>query len=343
MREVQIAPDIAASNIGFGTYHLRDKLHPLDAVDCMGGAFEAGVTLFDTSDNYGAEDLIGRALDEGVLPRDEVVIATKTGLALTAYEAQEFSRRRKSCDISPERIRRQVDKSLKLLGAKIEAIDLYQLHVRDEDVPHEEQAGVMAELIDEGKIRHYGVSNYDAEELRALLTACDTNGLPRPVSIQPHMNIIDPPGEEVSVAAEEGLVVLGYSPLNKGFLTDAMVATAQKIAQNQLDSEQPIGDGHREWEILLQGTEPLADLVRMAEGYGLTLAQLAIGWVATQPNTVALTACTSKEYLQDALIAANVDLRGKQDEIEDIQHRLEQIQFAGLARSLMRQVKMYYR
>lgn len=322
---------IEVSRIGYGTYHLREKLGGSDAIDSLARAFDAGVTLFDTSDNYGTEDLIGLAVSEGALPRDEVVIATKTGLATSAQEHLAWQAEEKRVDTSPERIQHQVDKSLRMLGQDVDVIDLYQLHAYDPNADPEGIAQVMDELIAQGKIRSWGVSNYPWEKLDTLLGICSKGRTAMPVSTQPFFNLPEPIDINIAGPSAEGLTTLAHSPLLKGMLTDTAV---DRFAD-------AVSDDHP--EEIREGINALKELQEYAHEREMTLAQLAMGWVVTLKNTVLLTACTSEEYLADAIAASKVEIYHNDPELSAIRGRLHAVNFGRVAIQIMKRDKIYYR
>lgn len=332
---------IEASVVGYGTYHLGDKLDEFNALRSMGRALDRGVTLFDTSDNYGTEGLIGIAVREGYLPREEVVIATKTGLGTSYAHQVALNRAKRKGDTSPNRIRQQVDKSLTILGKDVEVIDLYQLHVHDDTVPPTEQAAVMQELIDAGKIRAWGVSNYPVPALTKLVAACDDEGFIRPATTQPFLNVVSGVGEVGFNVATKGMTVLAHSPLLKGMLTgsavDKMTAHVHAEAADIMDEER-LG-----YDDFVKGLEALTDLRVYAQMRGLTLAQFAISWAANRPNTVALTACTNEQYLDDAITGATHRLDMADPKLLAIQRTFRELPFAAQSLALMRGAKYYYR
>jgi len=309
MRTVPLSDSgIEASVMGYGTYHLLDKMDPKDAVDSMGRAYEAGIILFDTSDNYlGPELVIGRAVRDGVLPRDDVVIATKTGIPASYYDAVE----RRDGGTSPERIKRQVEKSLWALGDEVGVIDLYQLHVPDDTVEPAAHAETMAELIEAGKIRSYGVSNYSAQQLTSLLEACNSRGLPRPVSIQNIHTILTDYGDEpaLELARQQGLTVLAHSPLLKGGLTEGGVSFLSEIVAEKEKQfhETPSEDAQNELAVWQHDLNALKDISEYVQSRGLTLAEFALGWLASQEATVVVTAVTKPEYVSAAVTAARAE------------------------------------
>lgn len=333
--------DLETSTIGYGTYHLKDKLDEYDAVRSMGEAFEQGITLFDTSDNYGSEALVGIAVREGFLPRDEVVIATKTGLGTSYAHQVALNTADKRGDTSPDRIRSQVDKSLLILGKDVDVIDLYQLHIPDPTVEPVEHAAVMAELIEAGKIRAYGVSNYSAADITALMQACEEEGLPKPVTSQPFFNIVGGYTDAVAAAHESGLTVLAHSPLLKGILSQHTVDMLKM--EILIDEHEAGADAPEGLHVFKQGLESILKLRAYAESQGLTLPQLALAWPLGRPNTVTLTSCTNERYLNDATIAARAPIDVADPELKSIVDGFDEASFTSLAINVMRGSKYYYR
>lgn len=332
---------IEVSRVGFGTYHLAQKIDEFAALEAFADAYESGVNLFDTSDNYGTEAIIGTAIRANVLPRHDVVIATKTGLGTSYAHQMELNKAGRKGDTSPERIREQVDRSLTVLGPDIGAIDLYQLHVHDPTVDPREHAAVMDELIDDEKMKAWGVSNYSYEALYDLLSACDAMGLERPSTSQPFLNMASGVEEVVHLAQQTGLTVLGHSPLLKGMLTDKTVVEWLAQAQEALVRLEG-ADLSDDFKVIKEGLDRCNDLRVYAADHSLTLAQLAISWVTSQPNTVALTACTTEDYLNDAMLGANHKTDVADPELNDIIDALSAIPFGGWALKLMRESKYYY-
>jgi aryl-alcohol dehydrogenase-like predicted oxidoreductase len=331
---------MSASAVGFGTYHLREKLGASEAIDAMGSAFEAGITLYDTSDNYGTEELIGLAVREGVLPRDQVVIATKTGLATSAQEHLAWSTEGKSIDTSPERVKKQVEKSLRLLGEDVGIIDLYQLHGRGSW--GYTTARAMDELIKEGKIRAYGISNYSAADMADLLCACEEEGLAKPTTSQPFANAIYGFDDEAAavMAREGGMTILAHSPLHKGMLSEEMIATAY----DWVKEAEAAGHAKEEIASLKEGLALLESLSERAIEAGHNLARLAVAWVATHPDTVVLSSPTNSSRLNDVYEGAAWQLDDETLEaVRDAQGKFKELNFANMTLNLMRILKIYYK
>ena len=196
------------SRIAFGTWQLGGEWGSFDedaAVAAIRHAREQGVNFFDTAQAYGfgrSEQVLGRALaDELRRDRDGLVIATKGGINPGGERPRDAGR---------AWLRQGVEESLRALG--LEHIDLYQVHWPDPDTPAEETAGALQELVDEGKIRHAGVSNYDAAQLAAFDRT-------RPVeTLQPpyHLFRRGIEDEVLPYTREHDIGVLAYSPLASG-------------------------------------------------------------------------------------------------------------------------------
>jgi len=335
-----LQPEVSC--IGFGTYHLGDKLNASDALDAFGAAHQAGIVLFDTSDNYGTELVIGRAVSAGVLPRDEVIIATKTGLGTTMGEQKAWTAAERRQNTDPDRVRKQVDNSLRVLGDDVGPIDIYQLHVHDPLVPPEAHAELMTELIEAGKIRSWGVSNYSIDELGELLEACDSCGLVRPVTSQPFYNMLSLDGQaNVDFARDEGLVVLGHSPLVKSALTDARLTQLLGFIE-----ERNREGNHEEKEaidIMRPTMERMQAIAEVAAEHGRPLAQLAIAWTLREPGVITLTTPTNPSYLEDALAATRWHLDPELlAQIDEMRADTESLNvFRGVVHNLVRDFRGY--
>ncbi|MBP8537722.1 aldo/keto reductase [Streptomyces sp. MK37H] len=231
-------------------------------------ALELGVTLFDTADVYG----FGRN-EEFISPfvranRDRITLATK--FAIERDESDPFGRQR----IRNDRpyIRQAVEGSLRRLG--VDHIDLYYMHRRNPEVPLEESVGAMAELVAEGKVKHLGLSEVTANELRAAHAV-------HPIAaVQSEWSLFSRDIEESVVAAarELGVALVPYSPLGRGFLTGSFVQAEQELGEDDFRRLQPrfTGDNAAANAALL---EPLR---KIAEARGATLAQIALAWVQQQ-------------------------------------------------------------
>ncbi|GAA3202821.1 aldo/keto reductase [Nonomuraea helvata] len=235
-----IAGELRVQRLGYGTGMLTGagywgpRLEPDQAVAVLRRAVERGVTLVDTADNYGpdiAEELVARALHP--YP-DDLVVATKGGVVRTGPNVWHVAGR-------PERLRAMCEASLRRL--KAETIDLYQLHRIDPDVPLADQLGTLAELRQEGKIRHIGLDTVTLEELERALEITEI------ASVQNRFNLLDRESAPVLRACEErGLAFLPWFPLGNGALARADLpevarrhgATAGQVALAWLLHHSPV-------------------------------------------------------------------------------------------------------
>jgi aryl-alcohol dehydrogenase-like predicted oxidoreductase len=215
-----LAGELRVNRLGYGTGMLTGpgywgpRLDPDQAVAILRRAVERGVTLVDTADNYGpdlAEELVARALHP--YP-DDLVVATKGGVVRTGPNVWHVSGR-------PERLRAMCEASLRRL--RTDTVDLYQLHRIDPDVPLADQLGALAELRQEGKIRHIGLDTVTVEELERALEITEI------ASVQNRFNLLDRESAPVLRACEErGLAFLPWFPLGNGSLVHAGLPEAAR-------------------------------------------------------------------------------------------------------------------
>jgi aryl-alcohol dehydrogenase-like predicted oxidoreductase len=255
-----------------------------DAVTAIQAAIDAGVTTIDTAPAYGfghSERIVGQAIRGR---RDEVLIATKCGLRWDGgpegahmkthdRDGRELYIHR---DLSRESILREVDQSLERLG--VDAIDLYQCHWPDEKTPIEETMGALEECRRRGKIRATGVSNFSTGQMAESCRHADI------ASDQPRYNMLQREAEldVLPFCREHGLGVICYSPLAQGILT-GKVSMDREFEGDDVRNKNPLyrsGNRRRALDLLEQ-------LRPIAEGYGKTLAQLAINWTIHRPGVTA--------------------------------------------------------
>ncbi|MEV0264868.1 aldo/keto reductase [Streptomyces sp. NPDC050617] len=262
---------------GLGCMGMSHAYGPADADESRAAlerALELGVTLYDTADLYGAgenEKFISPFIRAH---RDEVVLATK--FALSADPADPDKR---IIDNSPGYIRGAIDASLRRLG--VEQIDLYYMHRRDVNVPIEETVGVMAELVEEGKVKHLGLSEVTGAELRAAHAV-------HPIAaVQSEWSLFsrDVERSAVPAAQELGVGFVPYSPLGRGFLTGSFANADQDLPEGDWRRTQPrfTGDNAAVNAALL---EPVRAIAR---DHGATPGQIALAWVQQQARVRGLT------------------------------------------------------
>jgi aryl-alcohol dehydrogenase-like predicted oxidoreductase len=289
---------LEVSPIAFGTWQLGGEWGGFDehqAVTAIRRARELGINLFDTAQGYGfgaSEQLLGRALrDDLDKRRDEVVIATKGGLRVT-YDGLVR-------DASPAFIRAGVEDSLRALA--VDYVDIYQVHWPDPNVPFAETAAELEALVREGKIRHVGVSNYDAAEMAEFAET-------RPVeTLQPpyHLFRRDIEAGALPYAREHDIGVLIYGPLAHGLLTGSMDERTT-FARDDWRSGSSVFDG----EAFRRNLNVVSDLERLAaDELGTSVAQLAVAWTLANPAVhVAIVGARSPKHIEEAAAAAELQL-----------------------------------
>lgn len=285
---------LTVSALGFGCMGLSHGYGPAtdkqQAIALIRAAVDKGVTFFDTAEIYGPylnEDVVGEALAP---VRDQVVIATKFGFDCE-QPGQVLNSR-------PEHIRAAVEGSLKRL--KTDVIDLYYQHRVDPDVPIEEVAGTIADLIAEGKVKHFGLSEAGVETIRRAHAIYPVSALQSEYSLwwrEPEQSIL-PLLQELSIG------FVPFSPLGKGFLTGTI------NAGTTFDSSDFRNQVPRFSEAARQANQQLVEVVQqLAAEQGVTPAQVALAWLLTKaPWIVPIPGTTKLHRLEENLGAAGVTL-----------------------------------
>ena len=263
-----------------------------EMIDFIRAAHERGVTFFDTAEVYGPftnEELVGEALEP---IRDQVVIATKFAFEFSP-EGEQLG-----TNSQPEHIRKAVEWSLRRL--RTDHIDLYYQHRVDPNVPIEEVAGAVRELIEEGKVRHFGMSEASPATIRRAHAVQPVTAVQSEYSLW-----YREPEEAVLPTLEElGIGFVPFSPLGKGFLTGT-VDTSTTFESNDIRAVIPRFSAEAR-----AANEAMADLVReLAAEKGITPAQLALSWLLAQkPWIVPIPGTRSISRLEENLGAVNVVL-----------------------------------
>ncbi len=262
-----------------------------DGVALIRAAVERGVTLFDTAQIYGEanEEMVGEALEPF---RDQVVIATKFGFE----PGQSFGEQKLSS--RPDDIRRATEGSLRRL--RVDAIDLYYQHRVDPDVPIEDVAGTIRDLITEGKIKHFGLSEAGVDTIRRAHAVQPVTALQSEYSLWWR----EPEQEIIPTLEELGIGFVPFSPLGKGFLTGAIGADAT-FGKDDFRSVVPRFGR----EALGQNQALVEALQTLAAAKGVTPAQIALAWLLAQKPWIAPIPGTTKLHrLEENLGAAEVEL-----------------------------------
>ena len=307
--------NLEVSAIGFGCMGLdfgyATKVSQQEGVALIRAAFERGATFFDTAEVYGPftnEQTVGKA----VAPfRDRVVIATKFGFDIVNGKQSGLNSR-------PEHIHEVCDASLKRLG--VEVIDLFYQHRVDPNVPIEDVAGAVGELIRAGKVKHFGLSEPGPQTVRRAHAVQPVTALQNEYSLWtrgPETNGI------LTVCEELGIGFVPYSPLGKGFLTGAM-SKDTKLGEGDFRKLLP-----RFTPAAMDKNQALIDLLkRIAAEKKATPAQIALAWLLAQkPWIVPIPGTTKLNRLEENLGAASVALTPR--DLADIRQALSHIDVEG--------------
>jgi aryl-alcohol dehydrogenase-like predicted oxidoreductase len=267
MREREVAPGLTVSVVGVGCNNFGWRLDQGKVQDVVDEAIGSGINLFDTAESYGdgeSEEFLGRAIRGR---RDRVIIATKFGWG-RGREDNSIARGRR------EYLRGAIEGSLQRLG--VEYVDLYQYHRPDGVTPIEETLGAMSELVDEGKVRFIGSSNFSATQVEEADGIAASGGLARFVTAQNRYSWLVRDAEEELIPACErlGVSLLPYFPLASGLLTGKYRRGAPEPAGTRLSGRLEVSD--EEWS-------RIEALGRFGTERGLSLLEAAIGWLAAQP------------------------------------------------------------
>jgi aryl-alcohol dehydrogenase-like predicted oxidoreductase len=305
--------NLEVSAIGLGCMSMSFGLGPAmdknEAIKLIRSAFDQGVTFFDTAEAYGPfanEDLLGEAL--GPI-RDQVIIATKFGF--------KDGRPSSGLDSRPERIRKVADESLARL--KTDHIDLLYQHRVDPNVPIEEVAATVKELIRAGKVKHFGMSEAGVRAIRRAHAVQPVAALQSEYSLWWR----EPEKEILPTLEELGIGFVPFSPLGKGFLTGA-------ISENTQFTEKDVRNTFPRFSVeARKANQKLVDVLgEVAGGKGVTRAQIALAWLLAQkPWIVPIPGTTKPHRLKENLDAANVVLTAK--DLADIHAALADIEVQG--------------
>jgi aryl-alcohol dehydrogenase-like predicted oxidoreductase len=262
---------------------------------CTRAAFEAGITLFDTANVYGqgaSERAWGEILSG--YPREDYVLATKVYFPMGPRDR----------GLSRKQILKQIDASLERL--RTDYVDLYQCHRYDDTVPLQETMGALSEVVESGKARHIGFSEWPAERIQEAL---DMPGVTKFVSSQPQYSALwrKPEAEVIPLCEANGISQIVWSPLAQGVLTGKYLP-GQKVPADSRAANRSMNRFIKQWltdDVLeaVQALRPIADEA------GITLSQLALAWVLHQPNiTSVIVGATRPEQVHENIKAASVRL-----------------------------------
>jgi aryl-alcohol dehydrogenase-like predicted oxidoreductase len=299
-----LGQDLQVSAIGLGCMGMSQGYgpNPGDRQDMIGvirAAVDRGITFFDTAEVYGPylnEELVGESLAP---VRDQVVLATKFGWRIE-------NGRSIGLDSRPEQIRRVADASLRRLRS--DTIDLFYQHRVDPDVPIEDVAGAVAELVQAGKVRHFGLSEASAATIRRAHAVHPVTAVQSEYSLWTR----DPEPEVLPALAELGIGFVPFSPLGKGFLTGTVDPTTSFAAGDVRATIPRFSEENRTANRAL--VDHVADLARAKSA---TPGQVALAWLlAQQPWIVPIPGTRRVERLEENAAATQVALSA--DEVADL-------------------------
>src|SRR5215211_699641 len=298
--------DLEVSRICFGTWQFGGDWGSIergDARAAVRGALELGIDFFDTAQGYGwgeSERMLAEALGDD---RHDVVLATKGGLRMEGGELRR--------DASPEWLRRGVEESLRNLG--VETIDLYQVHWPDPDVPAAETAGALQGLVDEGKLRYVGVSNFSPEEMAEFEATRKVDATQPPY----HLFRREIEADLLPWCEQHGVGVLVYGPLAHGLLSGRMTPDTE-IG----DDDWRAGSALFRGESFRRNLEVVEELRRLAERRSHSVAQLAVAWTLAHPAVdVAIVGARRPDHIEGTAPAGDIELSS--DELAEIDRIME--------------------
>ena len=267
------------------------------AVACVDAAFDAGINFIDTANVYSggrAEEFLGEVLPSR--PRDSYVLATKVFGEMPDGDK----------GLSREQISKQIDASLARL--RTDYVDLYQAHSYDDDVPLEETLGAFTEVVQAGKARFIGVSNWSGAQIAAACDLAREHGFAKPVSSQPEYSLLhrDPEGDVIPASAANGISQIVWSPLAQGVLTGKYKPGEGFGAGTRAEAR---GDSFMSQYLADDVLERVQRLQPIADGLGITMAQLALAWVLRETNlAAAIVGASRPEQVADNAAASGVEL-----------------------------------
>lgn len=309
---------LEVSALGLGcmgmSFGLGQPIDPQDGIALIRSAVERGVTFFDTAEVYGPfknEELVGEALAP---VRKQVVIATKFGFNIDAGGTQH---QQPPLNSRPEHIKEVAEASLRRL--KTDYIDLFYQHRVDPSVSIEEVAGAVKELIQEGKVRHFGLSEAGVEVIRRAHAVQTVTALQSEYSLWWR----EPEAEILPVLEELGIGFVPFSPLGKGFLTGKIDESTKFDATDFRNTVPRFAAEAR------QANQALVDLIgKFAAARNATPAQIALAWVLAQkPWIVPIPGTTKLHRLEENLGAVNVEL--SEDDLRELDRITSQVKVQG--------------
>ncbi|MBB5325737.1 voltage-dependent potassium channel beta subunit [Anoxybacillus tepidamans] len=307
---------LKVSEIGLGSWlTYGETIDPENAIKCIHHAYELGINFFDTANAYNrgeAEKIVGAALKD--FPRSSYVLATKVYFPMGDGPNER--------GLSRKHIIEQCEASLKRLG--VDYIDLYQCHRFDEETPVEETLRALDDLVAQGKILYYGVSEWNAQQIRLAMSIIREKNLRPLISNQSIYNMLVRyiEKEVLPVSQEEGIGQVVFSPLAQGILT-GKYKPGQKLPEGSRAANNQINtwiNSYLRNDVL----ECISRLENIAMDLGLTLSQLAIAWVLRQPGvSSAIVGASRPSQLDENVKASGIELTP--ETLEEIESILKEI------------------
>ena len=293
--------DLEVSTLCLGTMTFGTPVGGKEAIEIVHRALDLGVNFIDTANMYEgyaryigspggvAEEILGKALKG---KREDVVVATKVGMKVGAGPDDE--------GLSRVHVRRECDRSLRRLDA--EWIDLYYMHKPDPETRLEESIETFAELMQAGKVRHWGLSNFDSDEVRRVLQVCNSGGYPRPVAHQPPYSLLkrDIEAELLPLCRYEGISVVPYQVLQGGLLT-GKYRTGREPPAGSRAAEKP------EWLPLVADESVMEKVRRLTERAakeGASLIEYALRSTAETPGITSIVLGVKRTEQVEAAVRA---------------------------------------
>jgi aryl-alcohol dehydrogenase-like predicted oxidoreductase len=308
---------LEVSALGFGCMGMSWSYGPpkdkKEMTDLLHAAVDRGVTFFDTAEVYGPlvnEELVGEALAPY---RDRVVIATKFGWEANPEDGGKWS----ALNSRPEHLKKVAEESLKRL--KVDAIDLYYQHRVDLNVPIEDVASAVKDLIQEGKVKYFGLSEASAKTIRRAHAVQPVSALQSEYSL-----FFREPEETVMPTLEElGIGLVPFSPLGKGFLTGKIDANTKFDSTDFRNTVPRFSEENRKTNQVL-----VEVITGFAEKKKATPAQIALAWLlAKKPWIVPIPGTTKLSRLEENLGGANVDLTA--GEVQSLEEASSKVKVEG--------------
>jgi aryl-alcohol dehydrogenase-like predicted oxidoreductase len=290
--------DLRVSEICLGTWTtFGGSLDEDAALALVDVAFEHRINFFDTANVYSegrSEEVLGRAL--AGRPRDSFVVATKVFGEMPNGDR----------GLSREQVLKQIDESLRRL--QLDHVDLYQCHSWDDEVPVEETLGALTEVVDVGKARFIGMSNWSGDQIRNAVALAREHGYAKIVSSQPEYSLLhrEPEEDVIPASRESGVSQIVWSPLAQGVLSGKYRPGADWDEGTRAAAR---GDGFMSRFLGDDVLERVERLRPIADGLGVTMAQLALAWILREANVAsAIVGASRPDQVSDNAAASGVDL-----------------------------------